>query len=77
MAEEKSFNRRMLDATNALLENRATTDVIEFANTSGIDIKKETFDSLMRRKKYFERLVAREDGSYMPFSAVQLESKPY
>jgi len=77
MPDTRSFNRRCLDNTLALIEGRTTADVIEWANTSGINIKKETFDSLMKRKVYFERLVAREEGTYTPFVSVQVQSNPY
>lgn len=77
MADERSWNRRCLDNVNALIEGRAGADVIEWANTAGINLKKESFDSLIRRKKYFERLVAREENLYTPFVSVQVESDPY
>lgn len=77
MPDERSFNRRCLDNVNALIEGRTSTDVIKWANTSGINLEKETFESLLKRKTYFERAVAKEEGTYMPFTSVQISSNPY
>lgn len=75
--DDRTFNRRCLDNVNALIEGRSSTDVIEWANTAGIDLKKETFDSLIKRKTYFERLVAKEEGSYVPLISFRAQSDPY
>ncbi len=62
LADPRSHAERMLDAIEALLENRASKDVQSYA-IAGRNLTKLTVDELQRWRRFYRSEVARERGS--------------
>ena len=60
MTTEKTHAVKVLEAINALIEKRATSDHQSYV-VNGMSVTKMKLDELLSWKKYYERIVAREE----------------